>query len=66
MATQKPVYAFVVKRHTSFQSKQNASSFNKFNNPWCYVGSVAMFANELYAESLAQLPYVVMIPAHYV
>ncbi|HEX2622301.1 MAG TPA: hypothetical protein VHL11_19215 [Phototrophicaceae bacterium] len=32
----------------------------------CYVGSVAMWSNELYVQSIAQLPYLSIIPAHYV
>jgi hypothetical protein len=32
----------------------------------CFVGSVAIFANEVYAASLAQLPYLTIIPAHFV
>lgn len=32
----------------------------------CYVGSVAMIANELYVESIAQLTHLTIIPSHFV
>jgi aspartate 1-decarboxylase len=32
----------------------------------CYVGSIAIDADELYVESIAQLNHLTIIPAHYV